>query len=374
MSTKILTVDDSKLIRTIIAKSFQPYDCAIMEATNGADGLAAASREKPDIILLDYNMPIMDGFEVLTRLRGDPLLKATPVILLTTLSDRGTVVKMARLGVRDYLIKPFKEESLVEKVGRVVPLKPKTDAAAGARREDDPIHILVVDDKPAIAEQIRAGLAGTPWKVTGAGQPAQALDLCQTQGIDLVLASLALPGDAAQRLLLDLRGGANTAAIPVFALCVKTAAADPARLAQAGFGAIVTKPIDCGDLKAKISRALKLETSYKYFLERDGALVLSLPAKFHPEIGVVITSGLNDRLSTLVDAGGDKLIIDFSGVEEPTLQIMELLLSVIQAAAGLSIRHIMVASQGLRAKYRIYEESQAWQFAATVEEAAALLK
>ena len=92
------------------------------------------------------------------------------------------------------------------------------------------------------------------------------------------------------------------------------------------------------------------------------------------EIGVVITSGLNDRLSTLVDAGGDKLIIDLSAIEEPTLPIMELLLSAIQAAAELSIRHVMVAPESLRAKWRIYEESQAWQFAATVEEAATLLK
>lgn len=374
MSIKILTIDDSKTIRLIVAKAFKPFDCTVLEAENGIIGLAVASREKPDLILLDYTMPVMDGFEVLARLHSDPNLKATPVIMLTAEAGRDTVTKIARLGVRDYLIKPFKSELLLERVGRVVPLKSKSNAAAAARREDDPIHILVVDDKPAIAEQIRAGLAGTPWQVTAASQPAQALDLCQAQGIDLVLVSLALPGDAAPRLLQDLRGGANTAAIPVFALCVKTAAADPARLAQAGFSALVTKPIDCGDLKGKISRALKLETSYKYFVERDGALVLSLPAKFHPDIGVVITSGLNDRLSTLVDAGGDKLIIDLGAVEDPTLPIIELVLSVIQAAAALSIRHIMVASQSLRAKCRIYEESQAWQFAATVEEAAALLK
>src|SRR5580704_1976456 len=98
MSTKILIIDDSKIIRMIVAKTFKPYQCTLMEATNGADGLTVASREKPELILMDYNMPIMDGIETLTKLRSDPNLKATPVIMLTTVSSRDIVVKIARLG------------------------------------------------------------------------------------------------------------------------------------------------------------------------------------------------------------------------------------------------------------------------------------
>ncbi|HWC61194.1 MAG TPA: response regulator, partial [Verrucomicrobiae bacterium] len=61
MSIKILTVDDSKTIRQIVAKAFRLYDCNVLEAANGVLGLAVASREKPDVILLDYTMPVMDG-------------------------------------------------------------------------------------------------------------------------------------------------------------------------------------------------------------------------------------------------------------------------------------------------------------------------
>ena len=83
MSIKILTVDDSKTIRLIVTKAFKSFDCTILEAANGVVGLAIASREKPDVILLDYTMPVMDGLEVLARLRSDPELKAIPVIMLT---------------------------------------------------------------------------------------------------------------------------------------------------------------------------------------------------------------------------------------------------------------------------------------------------
>src|SRR5580692_12889377 len=211
MSIKILTVDDSKTIRLIVAKAFKPFDCTVLEADNGVVGLAVASRSKPDVILLDYTMPVMDGFEVLARLRSDPEMKATPVIMLTAEAGRETVIKIAKLGVRDYLIKPFKGELLVERVGRVVSLKAKVAAVEKSKRFDDPISILVVDDKPAIAAQIREGLADTPWKVTCADQPGQALDSCMEHGVDVVLASLSLPNDGAFMLFQNLRGYANTA-------------------------------------------------------------------------------------------------------------------------------------------------------------------
>jgi two-component system cell cycle response regulator len=374
MSTKILTIDDSKIIRLIVAKAFESYDCAVMEGDNGFDGLAIASREKPDLILLDYGMKPMDGWEVLKRLRADPNLKAVPVIMLTSMSDRGTVMRIAQLGVRDYVIKPFKQEALIERVSRVVPLKTKAECGVKPKRVDDPIHLLVADDKPAIPEQIRAGLAGTPWKVTGAGHPAQAVDLCQDQPIDIVLASLSLPKDGAQLLLQNLRGYARTASTPVLGLCVKTAANGQTHTSEAGFAGIVTKPIDCEDLKTKVCRALKLETTYKYVQQREGALVFRLASECTPEIADAVTTDLRNQLTAMVDAGGDKLIVDLSALEEPTHSLIKLVLSVVRAAAELSIRHAVAGSESVRAKCRVYEESQGWKFANTVEEAAGLLK
>lgn len=132
MSTKILTIDDSKTVRMIVAKTFRPYDCTILEAANGADGLVVAAREKPDLILLDYTMPTMDGFETLTALCADPDLQSIPVIMLTAESGRDTVAKVAKMGVRDYVAKPFQDTVLIERVGRVVTLTPKPAAAPAA--------------------------------------------------------------------------------------------------------------------------------------------------------------------------------------------------------------------------------------------------
>ena len=144
MAIKILTVDDSKTIRLIVTKAFKPFDCDVLEASNGVEGLAMAARERPNLIILDITMPIMDGYETLTKLKSDPELKSIPVIMLTAEAGRETVLKIAKLGVRDYLVKPFKEDLVVERVGRVIDLRPKGQVVAKAKRFDDPLTLLVV--------------------------------------------------------------------------------------------------------------------------------------------------------------------------------------------------------------------------------------
>ena len=65
MALTVLTVDDSKTIRMIVKKAFRPYDCKVLDAENGVEGLAMANRERPDLIVLDITMPVMNGIEML---------------------------------------------------------------------------------------------------------------------------------------------------------------------------------------------------------------------------------------------------------------------------------------------------------------------
>ena len=125
MTPKILSVDDSKTVRALLAQLLRPYTCELLEAANGEEGLAIAAREKPDLIFLDYNMPVMDGVTMLRRLREDPDLRRTPVIMLTSESGAEKIATVARLGVRDYIAKPAVEDLLLAKAARVIPLVPR---------------------------------------------------------------------------------------------------------------------------------------------------------------------------------------------------------------------------------------------------------
>jgi two-component system cell cycle response regulator len=128
MPIKILTVDDSLTLRSIVSRAFRGYDVVIYEGTNGKDGLALAAKEKPGLILLDIAMPVMDGVTMLNKLKEDPELKLIPVIMLTAESGRENLAEIALMGARDVLVKPFKEAQLIEKAGRIISLNKVTSA------------------------------------------------------------------------------------------------------------------------------------------------------------------------------------------------------------------------------------------------------
>ncbi|HEY1171436.1 MAG TPA: response regulator [Verrucomicrobiae bacterium] len=369
MKPKILTVDDSKTIRLIVGKAFKPFDCDIFEASNGVEGLAVASREKPDLIILDLTMPIMDGAEMLAKLKSSPELKNIPVIMLTAEAGRENVLRIARMGVRDYLIKPFKEEQLIERSSRVIDLKPKGGTAARAKRFDDPISLLIVDDKPAILDQIRGGLSDIPWNIQGRSQTGEAIDFCSQNNPDVILVSLSLPDNGGFTLFQMLRASTKTKSVPVFGLCVKTASDEQVRAQQAGFTGLITKPIDFDDLKGKLGRALNLDTSYRYFEQKDGVLVLKFPGTFTPNAANEITLHLRNKVSEAVDAGIDKLVLDMSALKTADVNLIRLGLSAMQLCHELSLKQRIVGSEAVCNECGNYEETKDWAFVATYQDA-----
>jgi DNA-binding response OmpR family regulator len=125
MAYKILTVDDSKTIRMIVKKAFMPFNCEMFEGENGVEGLAIANKEKPDLIILDITMPVMTGIEMLEKLKTEKELKDIPVIMLTAESGKDNVMKIVKMGVRDYMVKPFKGDQLIERAKTILKLAPK---------------------------------------------------------------------------------------------------------------------------------------------------------------------------------------------------------------------------------------------------------
>ena len=128
MRSTILTVDDSKGLRLLVQQALSAFDCTAVEATNGYNAFFAIERARPDLILLDVNMPVMDGIETLERLKAVPELAAIPVIMLASRADHVVVPKLIPLGAHAVLLKPFDAATLLESVRGVLPLKPALSA------------------------------------------------------------------------------------------------------------------------------------------------------------------------------------------------------------------------------------------------------
>ena len=125
---KILSVDDSRTMRMMVKRVFRPFQCELFEAADGMEGLEAAITHQPDLIVLDYNMPVMDGVAMLRKMREHDNIKRTPVIMLTAEDSNEIISTVARLGVRDYIIKPFEDENLLSKVARIINLERKPES------------------------------------------------------------------------------------------------------------------------------------------------------------------------------------------------------------------------------------------------------
>lgn len=123
MAYKVLAVDDSFTIRKIVKKSLMEYNCEVLEAENGLEGLALAVKEKPDIIILDLTMPMMNGIEMLKKMKEERDIAEIPVIMLTAESGKDNVTKLVLMGISDYIVKPFKGELLVERISKIIKLK-----------------------------------------------------------------------------------------------------------------------------------------------------------------------------------------------------------------------------------------------------------
>lgn len=115
-SATILVVDDSPSMRTVIASCLSDAGYRVLTAENGWQGSVMADEHMPDLILSDVEMPEVDGFALLAHLRDNPKLSLTPVIMLTSLTDRRNVRRAMSLGAEDFLFKPFDPETVLDAV------------------------------------------------------------------------------------------------------------------------------------------------------------------------------------------------------------------------------------------------------------------
>jgi diguanylate cyclase (GGDEF)-like protein len=123
---RVLVVDDQRLNLNILHGLLKD-DYQVMVATSGEQGLKAATTGRPDLILLDINMPGLDGYEVCRRLKQDPVTKQIPIIFITAMSDSEDETRGLELGAADYITKPFHAAVVRARVNTQIRLKQHSD-------------------------------------------------------------------------------------------------------------------------------------------------------------------------------------------------------------------------------------------------------
>ena len=121
MSKRILVVEDQPDSRQIIRDMLAPTDYEITEAENGEEALAAITKQRPDLILMDVQMPIMDGYTATRRIKGDAALRSIPIIAVTSFALDGEEQTARAAGCDDYVPEPYSPRQLLAKIQQYMP-------------------------------------------------------------------------------------------------------------------------------------------------------------------------------------------------------------------------------------------------------------
>jgi two-component system cell cycle response regulator DivK len=123
MSKRILVIEDQEDNRQIVRDLVTANGYELIEATTGEEGLEVAARERPDLILMDIQLPGIDGYEVTRRIKADPKLRQIPIIAVTSYALSGDDKKAFAAGCDGYVTKPYSPRLLLAKIREYLPAK-----------------------------------------------------------------------------------------------------------------------------------------------------------------------------------------------------------------------------------------------------------
>ncbi len=121
MTQRILVIEDQEDNRIILRDLLTSADFEVIEALNGQEGVDMAEAERPDLILMDIQLPVLDGYEATRRIKGKPSLSQIPIIAVTSYALSGDEAKAMAAGCDGYITKPFSPRLLLEKVREFLP-------------------------------------------------------------------------------------------------------------------------------------------------------------------------------------------------------------------------------------------------------------
>jgi two-component system cell cycle response regulator len=319
MSARVLVVDDVEInIKLLEAKLASEY-FHVVTAADGIAALAQARRERPDIVLLDIMMPLMDGFEVCRRLKADPATSDIPVVMITALSDSANRVRGLEAGADDFLTKPVSDIALFARVRSLVRLKRMTDewrlreetygrlaaladGEAKASEDTRAARIIVFEDRPLSAQRILETLSAH--SVVHAARSAEAQTAAAT-GADLLVLALSEQEDTL-RLVAELRANEATRSVPILLIGEVEELPRLAKGLDLGATDYLVRPLDRNELVARVRtqiRRKRLQERLRETYQRSLSMALtdSLTGLYNRRYLTAHLEGLMARTAAGVD-------------------------------------------------------------------------
>lgn len=289
-----LVVDDFDAMRRIVVNQLRDLGARnILEAGNGAEALKLLQASRVTMVLSDWNMPVMDGLELLRAVRNDPRLAALPFLMVTAEVERDRVEQAIQAGVSELLVKPYTSAGFVDRLTRTMARKARAAAPAEpapaepavrapaqvpcgreSEAEKDRPTVLMVDDTPDNL-MLLSRLFKDEYRVKIAHNGDKALAISQGDAPpDLILLDIMMPGMDGFEVARRLREHPSSEHIPIIFVTAMDDDASWARGLELGAVDFVTKPVDPGTLRMRVQNFMRyvrlhrnLQADYDNMLE-----------------------------------------------------------------------------------------------------------
>ena len=247
MAKKVMIVEDNELNMKLFRDLIEASGYETVRTRNGLEALDLARTHKPDLILMDIQLPEVSGLEVTKWLKEDDELHTIPVIAVTAFAMKGDEERIRQGGCEAYISKPISVARFIETIKSI------WRCVMTAR-------ILVVDDVPANVKLLEARLLAEYFEVLTASNGAEALDICERGNVDVVLLDVMMQGMDGFEVCRRLKSDPATQHIPVVMVTALDQVSDRVRGLEAGADDFLTKPANDLQLMTRVKSLVRLKS------------------------------------------------------------------------------------------------------------------
>ncbi len=263
----ILIVEDNEKNLKLVRDFLQVKGYQTLEAGTGELGIELARRHTPRLILMDIQLPGMDGVAALGQLKADPMTAHIPVIALTAFVMKDDRQRFLAAGFDGYLAKPLNIRELPDVVREFCaqaapPPAPVPQGAPTMAAVEHTAKLLVVDDVPQNIKLLDAILSPRGYTVIPASSGAEALAKVRVDVPDLVLLDVVMPGMSGYEVAQHLRRDPATRFVPIVIITALGAQEEKVKAIEAGADDLLTKPVNQLELLARVKSLLRIKSYY----------------------------------------------------------------------------------------------------------------
>ena len=258
-STTILVVEDNELNMKLIRGLLRLGKYKVVEAMDAETGIKMAREVKPDLILMDIQLPGMDGLSATQIIKKDTALKAIPIVAVTSHAMHGDDRKALEAGCDGYITKPIDTRCFLASIDQYVKRDHDEMKSSEEKGLSNGHRILIVDDEPMNTKLLDSVLSLEKYETRVAHTGMEALQKVSDESPDLILLDVMMPGMDGHEVTRILKGDPKTRDIPIILVTSLHGKDDKTKGLEAGADEFLNKPVNATELLARISSLIQLK-------------------------------------------------------------------------------------------------------------------